>query len=207
MAYETEAHRRLCADGLVPALVRDRQGAVVNKYRTILADPPWQLSLGRPRRRAKGGFGGPTLPYPTMSLDRICALPVADLADSDCHLWLWTTNQHLEHGFQVMRSWGFRYIAPINRIKPSGQGNWFIHRSQTLLFGYRSRCVFPLERYKPNVLVTGGRPLRHSEKPTESFRLIESISAGPRLELFARQRRLGWHSWGNEVASDVEMVA
>ena len=178
----------------------------MTQYLTILADPPWQLSLSGQRKRAKEGRKPTALPYPTMSAEQIQALPVGDLAQDGCHLWLWTTNQHLESGFAVMRAWGFKYLAPIHWIKPTGQGNWFIHRTQTLLFGYRSRCVFPLGRYKPNVF-TSGDPVRHSQKPEESYRLIEAVSPSPRLELFARMRRAGWDAWGNEVQSDVELVA
>lgn len=158
------------------------------------------------RKRAKERAKPASLAYPTMTVDEICALPVAPLADPACHLWLWTTNQHLEDGFNVMRAWGFRYLMPVHWIKPSGQGNWFIHRTQTVLFGYRERCVFPLARYRPNVF-SSGDPVRHSQKPIESFKLIESVSPPPRLELFARARRDGWDAWGNEVQSDVELVA
>ena len=178
-------------------------------FKTILADPPWQLSMttGGRRRLAKEGIKPKTLPYPTMSTDDICALDIGrKFADDDCHLWLWTTNQHLEDGFKVMRAWGFKYLAPIHWIKPSGQGNWFIHRTQTLLFGYRSRCVFPLGRYKPNLIQNTGDPVRHSQKPDAAFELIESVSPPARLELFARARRPGWAAWGNELQhQDVQL--
>jgi N6-adenosine-specific RNA methylase IME4 len=170
-------------------------------YMTILADPPWPLSLAGRRRRAKERAKPEALPYPTMSVGDICALPVGDLAGSGAHLWLWTTNQHLEAGFHVMRAWGFKYLAPIHWIKPSGQGNWFIHRTQTLLFGYRERCRFPLHRYAPNIITTGD-PKRHSEKPEAAYELIERVSPGPRAELFARRQRPGWSVWGNEVSNE-----
>ena len=158
------------------------------------------------RKRSKEGVKPESLPYPTMGIEQICSMPVSDFADNDCHLWLWTTNQHLEDGFRVMRSWGFKYLAPVHWVKPTGMGNWFVHRTQTILFGYRKKCKFPLNRYRPNVFHTGD-PKRHSEKPDESYELIESISPGPRLELFARRKRAGWHTWGNELPSDITMVA
>ena len=123
------------------------------------------------------------------------------MADIGCHLWLWTANSHLPAGFEVMKAWGFKYLAPIHWVKPSGVGNWFIHRTQTLLFGYKASCRFPLGRYKPNVFFTND-PKRHSQKPEESYALIESISPPSRLELFARVKRTGWDCWGNEVESD-----
>jgi N6-adenosine-specific RNA methylase IME4 len=67
-----------------------------------------------------------------------------------------------------------------------------------MLLGYKEKCVFDLKRYFPNILQTGD-PVRHSQKPDASYQLIESVSHTPRLELFARQRRQGWHSWGNEI--------
>lgn len=175
-------------------------------FKTIVADPPWEQPLrnGGIRKRAKGDVAR-SFPYPTMPLEAICALRVADLAEVGCHMWLWTTNAFLEAGFQVMRAWGFKYLAPIHWIKPSGLGNWVIHRTQTLLLGYRERCVFDKRRYFPNVIQTGD-PVRHSQKPDASYELIESVSHEPRLEMFARQRRPGWSVWGNEVESDVEIA-
>ena len=180
-------------------------------YRCILADPPWALTLSNKRDPSKCGAAD-SMPYPTMDLDEIKALPVAGLADEDAHLWLWTTNEFLRAGFDVMEAWGFKYLAPVHWIKPSGIGNWFIHRTQTMLFGYRKHCDFPLARYRPNIIETGN-PAAHSAKPDATYRYIESISPGPRLELFARPwtplfpKRDGWDHWGNEMPSDVTLQA
>jgi N6-adenosine-specific RNA methylase IME4 len=148
------------------------------------------------------------LPYLTMPLDQIKAMPIAEIAAESCHLWLWTTNAFLRSGFEVMEAWGFKYLAPIHWIKPTGCGNYVIHRTQTLLLGYKGKCRFHGKRYFPNIIETiAARPRRHSEKPQNSYELIEQVSPEPRLELFARTKRLGWHSWGNEVISDVEVLA
>ena len=175
-------------------------------YRTILADPPWPQGLSGTYKRKEHGHRH-RLDYPTMSVGDIAALPVGLLALPGCHLWLWTTNQFLEAGFKVMRAWGFTYLAPIHWIKPSGAcpeqrdriGNWFVHRTQTLLFGYRQKCVFQGLRYHPNVIEA--LPGRHSQKPDPIYDLIEDVSEPRRLELFAREGRPGWDLWGNEVES------
>jgi N6-adenosine-specific RNA methylase IME4 len=148
------------------------------------------------------------LPYPTMTVEEIKGLPVGCMAEPDAHLWLWTTNAFLEDGFAIMRAWGFRYLAPIHWVKPSGFGCWFVHRTQTILFGYRQKCRFPQARFRPNIFMTGNPP-RHSEKPEEAFALIESVSPGPYLELFARRKRQNWTCWGNEVdaGSSIELTA
>lgn len=172
------------------------------KYKTILADPPWAQELTGKWKRSN--MRATELPYPTMTVDEIKALPVGDLADTGCHLWLWTTNQFLRAGFEVMEAWGFKYLAPITWVKPSGIGNYFIHRTQTILFGYKEKCQFPLERFKPTVLMATN-PHKHSQKPEASYELIESVSPESRLELFARRKRFGWDVWGNEVESDITL--
>lgn len=174
-----------------------------NHFKCIVADPPWRLTMRGKRRRAKEPNLPTELPYSTMTIEEICKLPVGELATDDCHLWLWTTNQHLPDGFDVMKAWGFRYLAPVHWAKPSGVGNWFVHRTQTMLFGYRTRCMFERARYRPNI-ITSGQPKRHSEKPEEAFALIEDVSGEPRLELFARRKRQGWTAWGNEVEDNKE---
>jgi N6-adenosine-specific RNA methylase IME4 len=132
-----------------------------------------------------------------MSVDQLRALPIADLADDACHLWLWTTNQFLRSGFDLLDAWGFTFLSPITWVKPHGIANWFISRTQTMLFGYKKKCVFPLARYQPNVVFAP--PGKHSQKPEASYELIESISPEPRLELFARKERAGWICQGNEI--------
>jgi N6-adenosine-specific RNA methylase IME4 len=173
------------------------------KYRTIVADPPWaQQTVGKFRGKHSAP---PKLPYPTMSLDAIMALPVADFAAPDAHLWLWTTNAHLADAFDVLRAWGFAYLTTITWVKPSGFGAWFASTTQHCLFGYRDKCVFPGRRYAPTHFHAA--PKRHSAKPEQFYQLAEEVSAPARLELFARRPRLGWDVWGNEVESTIALAA
>lgn len=174
---------------------------MIEKYRTILIDPPWNLSLTGRRNRTKGG-PRPSIPYQTMSISQIRSLPIRDISTADAHLWLWTTNQFLRDGFDLIECWGFKYLAPIHAIKKTGIGNWFVHRSQTMLFAYSEKCRFPMARYRPNVIEVRD-PVRHSEKWDATYEYIESISPPPRLELFARRERPGWDAWGNEIGNSV----
>jgi N6-adenosine-specific RNA methylase IME4 len=184
---------------------------VVRPYRCILIDPPWAQTMSGAYKKSRHSRPK-ALPYGSMALDDIKALPVGAWASDDCHLWLWTTNEFLRAGFDCMDAWGFQYLAPVHWIKPSGQGNYFIHRTQTLLFGYKRRCIFPAARYRPNIITTGD-PIAHSAKPDQTYRYIEDISPGPRLEVFARPwtplfpKREGWDVWGNEVDSDVDFLS
>ena len=172
------------------------------KYRTICADPPWpQPTVGRWAKTRHSR--AEDLPYSVLGLDAIKALPVASLAEPGAHLWLWTTNATLRDGFDVMAAWGFTYLAPITWVKPSGFGAWFAHRTQTVLFGYYQRCEFTLARYQPTVLFAN--PRRHSAKPEAFIDFVETISAGPRVELFARRHRLGWDVHGFESANTAQL--
>ena len=173
----------------------------MKKYMTIYADPPWDIKLrGKYNNRKKQTQA---MPYRTMSVDAIKSLNVDSIADNGCHLWLWTTNQTLPNGFEVMEAWGFKYLSPITWVKPQGLGNYFQNRTQTLLFGYKKRCVFPLGRYKPTVI--NANIGKHSEKPEVFHDYIETISPKPRIELFARSKRFGWDVYGDEVCSDIEI--
>ena len=176
----------------------------MGKYRTILIDPPWPVQ--RVGRFADPKHSRPDeLPYQTMAIDQIEKLPVGELAAESCHVWLWTTNQFLHDGFHMLQAWGFRYLAPITWVKPSGFGAWWAHRTQTLLMGYRRPCVFARGRFRATVLTTG-QPRRHSDKPAEAYELIEAVSESPRVELFARAHRAGWDVWGDEVRATVKFA-
>lgn len=52
---------------------------------------------------------GGSLPYPTMDIEDIKALPVREIADGNSILWLWTANTHLRVAFDVVEAWGFEY--------------------------------------------------------------------------------------------------
>ncbi len=182
-------------------------------YNCILADPPWEQPLtgSFTKRAGVRGHGTRTrLDYPTLTVQELCRLNVSTFANDGCHLWLWTTNRSLRDGFKVMESWGFTFLAPITWCKPSGVGAWFVHTTQTLLFGYKDHCTFPLARFKPTHF-NAATPRRHSEKPGESYRLVESVSLSPRLELFCRPftplfpRRPGWDVFGDEVESQIKL--
>jgi N6-adenosine-specific RNA methylase IME4 len=145
-----------------------------------------------------------------MELKDIVELPVADVVAKNAHLYLWVPNALLPDGLRVMEAWGFRYVSNIvwakrrKDGKPDGRGVGFYFRNVTelLLFGVRGsmRTLAPA-RSQVNIIET--RKREHSRKPDEQYRLIESCSPGPYLELFARYPKKGWAVWGDEAAEDV----
>lgn len=169
------------------------------KYGTILIDPPWDNADSITPKDSFASYGWE---YPTVRVSEIEKLPIPDLAGPNCHLYLWAMNSFLPHAFYLMQHWGFAYNEIITWVKPSGMGRWWVKRTQHMLFGYRGKLVMK-NKFTENVF--GASPVRHSEKPDVSYELIEHVSNGPYLELFARRTRPDWHVWGNEIKSDLEM--
>lgn len=176
-------------------------GLFIKKYNIILADPPWRYAN-------KGGKGAAEQHYPTMSLDEICALPVAEIAAKDSALFLWATFPMLAEALRVIRAWGFQYktVAFVWLKQNRKAKTWFYGMG----FWTRSNAEICL-------LATRGHPKRkdkgihqliispieeHSKKPDEARkRIVRLMDDLPRAELFARQETPGWDVWGNEVKS------
>jgi N6-adenosine-specific RNA methylase IME4 len=164
-------------------------------YKTIIADPPWELDQ-------RGNYGAINH-YSLLSLDKIKAMPVADLAQPNAHLYLWVTNGVLPYGFEVLKAWGFEFRSIYTWVKPRlGLGNYMRNATEHVLFATRGKAPV-LFKGQPT---WGFFPLQeHSHKPEEFHRLVERLSPGPYLELFARRRQPGWDIWGNEVESDINI--
>jgi N6-adenosine-specific RNA methylase IME4 len=165
------------------------------RFATIVIDPPWSWD----DEGDADQFGRARPTYGTMSNEELLALPVDKFADTDCHLYLWITNRSLPKGFQLLESWGFRYVTCITWVKPSfGMGNYFRGQTEHLLFGVKGSQM--LKRHDVGTVLQAPRgPKGHSSKPIESYDLIESCSPGPYLELFARSQRPDWTSWGADA--------
>ncbi len=169
------------------------------KYQTIYADPPWHEQGGGKIKR------GADRHYPLMKTEEIKALQVELIADTDAHLYLWVTNNFLQDGLDVMKTWGFRYVTNIVWCKPSfGLGQYFRGQHEILLFGVRGTLPAQAKpKLAPTILHADKQ--RHSKKPNRAYEYIELTSPAPRIELFCRNKREGWDSWGNEVESDIKI--
>ena len=161
------------------------------KYQTIYADPPWNEQGGGKIKR------GADRHYSLMKTADIKMLPVQDIADDECWLYMWVTNNYLKDGLDVMEHWGFRYITNIVWAKTSfGLGYYFRGQHEICLFGVKGKLK-PQVRNESTLIL---KPKdKHSKKPEEFYEKIENVSHGPYIELFARSTRDGWDSWGNEV--------
>lgn len=180
----------------------------MKKYSIIYADPPWQYKTYSPKGQGRSAERH----YSTMALEEICKLPVAQMADKDCVLLMWTTVPFLKDAFSVLEAWGFSYkTVAFVWVKQN-------RRSDGLFWGmgYWTRANAEL-----CILATKGHPKRasasvhqillsrveaHSKKPDEARdRIVALLGDLPRIELFARQRTEGWDAWGNEVACDIRL--
>lgn len=177
------------------------------KFSTILADPPWQFQ----NRTGKMAPEHKRLSrYPTMKLQEIKDLPVEAIADERAHLYLWVPNALLAEGMQVMEHWGFKYKTNMIWYKirkdggPDRRGVGFYFRNVTeiILFGVRGKNIRTLQPGRSQENIISSRKREHSRKPDEQYDIIESCSWGPYLELFARGKRKGWVTWGNQASDD-----
>lgn len=164
------------------------------RFGTIYADPPW-LYGNQATRGATGDH------YPGMTPAEVAALPVRDVVADNAHLHLWTTNAFLFDAREVIESWGFTYKSCFVWVKPQmGMGNYWRVSHEFCLLGVRGAAPFGSHSEMSWREWPRGR---HSAKPERMYELIEQVSPGPFLELFARRRREGWSSWGNGIESDL----
>jgi N6-adenosine-specific RNA methylase IME4 len=165
------------------------------KFRTILADPPWDTQ--------QTNRWGAQQHYDLMTQRRIRTLPVHELVEDDAHLWLWVTNATLRDGYDIAEAWGFTVRSPLTWIKfRLGMGHYLRNATEHLLFATRGDAPVGFKA-QPTWLPA---PVQdHSHKPEEQYAIIERISPGPYLELFARRRpsNSGWFVWGDEIDSDI----
>lgn len=178
------------------------------KYGVIYADPPWKYRAFSKKETR----GSAESHYPTMKLEDIKALPVADLADKDCALFLWVTLPCLIEGLEILKAWGFTYKTTAfvwikqNRKADTlflGMGFWTRSNAEICLLGTKGR---PKRMDATIRQVVVSHVEEHSKKPQEvRDRIIRLLGDVPRVELFARGKTEGFDVWGNEVESDIKL--
>jgi N6-adenosine-specific RNA methylase IME4 len=181
--------------------VADLHALIASGFRAgvIAIDPPWAFaSWGERARRV-------TDHYETMTIEEIKALPIKALAAEHCAVFVWVIWPFMPIWHDVLAAWGLTYSGlGFDWIKLNGNGEG-LHWGT----GYGTRA-----NPEPCLLARIGSPLRldegvhsvimapvgkHSEKPDEAYARMERLFGGPRLELFARKPREGWHTWGDEL--------
>jgi N6-adenosine-specific RNA methylase IME4 len=184
-----------------------RAFAAGRQFATVLADPPWRFAnrTGKvaPEHRRLSRYG-------TMTLDDICALPVAEMLAPVAHCYLWVPNALLPDGLRVLASWGFEYKSNIvwHKVRKDGGsdgrgvGFYFRNVTELVLFGVRGKNARTRQAGRTQVNLLATRKREHSRKPDEFYDIVEACSPGPYLEMFARGIRPGWAVWGNQADED-----
>lgn len=167
------------------------------RFDVIAIDPPWKYSS---RQDDPTHRGRPS--YPTMSIEEIIALPIPELTEETCILWLWATNSFLPAAFQCLQAWGFEHKTILTWVKTQmGLGDWLRNQSEHCILGIKGQVQsFSRSGRLNNQTTILYAPRReHSRKPDEFFELVEELCPGSKLELFGRQSRLGWIVHGAEA--------
>jgi len=167
----------------------------LGKFECIVIDPPWEMQkIERDVRPNQVAFE-----YPTMTADELAAFDVAGMAADDCNLFCWTTHKHLPLAIDLLHSWGFRYVCTMVWHKPGG--------FQPIgLPQYNCEFVLYARRGSPSFIDTKAFPCcfnaprkEHSRKPDEFYDVIRRVTAGPRIDVFSRESREGFATFGNEA--------
>lgn len=148
-----------------------------------------------------------------MPIKEICKLPIKELADKDCVLFLWTTYPMLQEAMQVIKSWGFKYkTIAFQWIKKNKTGIGYFYGLGRWTRGNTEPCLLAVKgnpkRVNNSIFQIINSPIRgHSQKPTVQYKLIESLlGKKPRIELFARTSWEGWDAWGNQTQNNKQRV-
>lgn len=167
------------------------------KYRVIYADPPWRYEHSVSDSRAIENQ------YPTMELEEIQKLLVADICAPDCVLFMWATSPKLAEAVSVIDAWGFTYkTCAVWDKQKIGMGYYFRQQHELLLVATVGSPAAPETEDRPSSVFSAPRG-KHSSKPSEVVAAIERMyppSADSHIELFCREPREAWSAWGNQVA-------
>lgn len=182
----------------------------VKKYGVIYADPPWQYGSSTPPKDT----GVRQAHYPTVSLADLKRLPVKNISDKNCLLYLWVTGPLLAEAIELGGVWGFKYrqVAFVWHKQNAVVGNYSMTSCEYVLVFKRGNRPLPRDQISLTPQFLQAKASRHSAKPLEIKRRIDEGWPGvAKIELFARPAKgqllpdnsEGWDFWGNEVPTSV----
>jgi len=197
------------------------------KYDVILADPPWSFKVWN---KDTGNGRSASAHYQTMSLEDICALPVGNIANKNCALFMWAVWPSIFDTQKVANAWGFEYktlgfewwklnkkwsklsslmmrldsdYSWMEKLFAFGMGYYTRANSEPCLLFVKGKMPV-MSRSERNYIIA---PIReHSQKPDEQYGKIERLYPDKKyLEMFARRPRVGWDAFGNEVENSIKL--
>lgn len=179
----------------------------MKKYSTIVIDPPWMYGKwGKSKPTHRPNDYNRPMPYNGMSIDQIKLLPIKNISDVNCELYLWVTQKYLPVAFELIKHWDFKYCQTLTWCKApmgTGQGGVYCPTTEFLILSRRGKM--PKCKRIDSTWWQIKREAKHSKKPDFFQDMIEKVTQGPRLEMFARRQRDGWDVFGNEVENSIDI--
>lgn len=174
----------------------------MGRHQVVVVDPPWTTG-GNMTHKYLTGTGKQDLPYETMTLSEIAAVPIPEVLLPDAWVFLWTTSRFLPDAFDLIKTWGLEYCFTMtwhkgNGPKPS-QGPKYV--GEFIVVGRQGNPEFTTTRNFFSV--NSWSLMAHSAKPWEFYTLLTRITTGPRLDVFNRRRIPGFAGWGWEAPTNV----
>ena len=187
------------------------------KYNIIYADPAWKYNE-KPNKKGRAVENH----YPTMDIEDIKVLPISEMAEKDCILFIWVTFPKLQEGLDTIKAWGFKYKTigfvwvKTNKNTNTDQMSFLPQDNFDSFWGMG---MWTRANVELCLIATKGKPKRqsasvhsvvyaplsvHSRKPKQvRNKIVQLIGDLPRVELFARQNAEGWDAWGNQVETSL----
>lgn len=206
--YNAEQQRRTKRNDL-PSLYPDLPK---RKYSVIYADPPWDYggkmqfdksstSADKINWQREIFISSATFKYPTLKLPELKRIPLAEICEDDCLLFMWVTNPHLAQGIELGTAWGFQYktVAFVWDKMVHNPGKYTMSYCELCLVFKRGRIPSPRGTRNEKQLIRSPRG-DHSVKPVDVRDAIERMfPEQARIELFARAKPKNWDVWGLDV--------
>jgi N6-adenosine-specific RNA methylase IME4 len=181
--------------------VSGQYGLSLPKYDVIYADPAWRYDFSKSSSRDIENQ------YPTMTIEEICNLPVKNMTAENAVLYMWATAPKLQEALAVIKAWGFEYVTHCIWDKEIiGMGYWFRGQHELLMVGKKGKFSPPPSELRISSMIKERRT-KHSKKPDKIRDMIKLwFPNAVRLEMFSRNNEQGWHNWGNESESSIDIT-
>ena len=178
---------------------------MIKKYDIIYADPAWQYKSKECLAKKSILNGKLNTHYDTMTLNELKELPIQNISNDNCLLFLWVVSPMLDDCIDVLKSWGFKYstIAFVWYKQKTNPGSYTMSECEICVVGKKGKIPNPRGTRNTRQFLSE-KKTKHSSKPNEIRNRITSMfPAQNKIELFAREKTDGWDVWGNEVESDI----